>query len=411
MTRALQHNARDCAAGACLSIAALLLTMSCAVAASDLPRTTLRLTRTGAAQPVFRWETMRCEEWDVPDTGARAWRDTEGHTHLLASDTANRAMVGDDLDHVKQDCRIVFKGGEKDDPSQFDDRSWLAGTYTLDGRDVVALVHNEFHGQLRPALCPTRDYEKCWGNAITLATSHDGGLSFSHATAPLHYVAGVPYRYRGDAGHRVGYFNPSNIVRRDGYYYAFFWAEEEGAQPRGDCLMRTADLANPRAWRAWDGQAFTIAFADPYTENGKNEASHVCAPVGAGALVSFVSSLTLHRPSGLYIALMATNHAIEPSQQALAGVFASTSPDLIHWSQPILLWQSPLLFKYDCADREAIAYPSLLDPQSPTRNFEDTGDHAYIYLTEIHLSACRIGPNRDLVRIPIDISTSIGAAP
>lgn len=395
----------------CLVLGAMLAAMASAVAAEPPQQATLSVERAGPQEPVFVWQSMRCEEWDVPDTGARAWHDAQGRVHLLASDTNNRAMVGTDLDHVRQDCRIVFKGGEQDAPERYDDRSWLAGTYTLDGTDVFALIHNEFHGQLRPALCPSREYLKCWANTVTLAVSHDGGVSFSHAPAPAQFVAGPPYRYRGDIGHQVGYFNPSNIIARDGYFYAFFWAEQLGAQRRGACLMRTADLHDPRAWRGWDGKDFSVRFADPYTDDVTNDAAHVCAPIGEGGLVSIVSSVTLHRPSGLYLALMATNHAAAPGQDPVTGIFASTSSDLVHWTPAALLWRAPVLFKFECSDHEAVFYPSLLDPASKTRNFEDASDRAEIYFTNMHLADCRIGPNRDLVRVPVRIGVAGQAKP
>jgi hypothetical protein len=264
-------------------------------------------------------------------------------------------------------------------------------------------VHNEFQGDQRPTLCPSRDYTRCWRNSVTLAVSHDGGLSFSHADAPAQLVASLPYRYAGDIGHRSGYFNPSNIIARDGFYYAFFWAEAEGAQRRGACLMRTADLADPAAWRAWDGQGFTVHFVDPYRDPAVDPAAHVCAPVGEGRLTSVVSSLTRQRGSGRIIALMATERPPEPGKPPVTGIFASVSDDLLHWSEPTLLWPEELLFKYRCGAGDPVFYPALLDPTSSSRNFEDVGASGFIYLTDIHLESCRIGADRDLVRIPVEI--------
>ena len=367
---------------------------------------TLRLL--GPAEPVYSWRSMHCAMWDVPDAPARAWRDAGGAVHLLASAATNRAMVGPDLDHLRHDCRIIFEGGGADAPERYDDRSWIASTYTIDGTNVFALVHNEFHGNLRPSLCASRDYLSCWSNSVTSAISHDGGLSFAHAASPFHLVAAPPYRYIGDRGRRNGYFNPSNIVGRSGFYYAFFWAEAEGAQRRGACLMRTANLADPASWRGWDGSAFTIRFADPYRDTS-DPAAHVCAPVGEGALSGLVTSVTLHRPSGLYIALMATERAPAPGDAPVTGLFAATSPDLVHWSAPTLLWRSGLLFKFDCADRDIVFYPSLLDPASPARNFEEVGDRAMLYITKFNLDSCRLGADRDLVRIPVELRR-LGAA-
>jgi hypothetical protein len=391
--------------GLALFVCAALLVRVAAASAEAA----LSIAVTGPGEQVFVWSTMRCEAWDVPDSAARAWRDGQNRVHLIASHLTNRAMVGADLDHLRPDCRIVYKGGEQDAPERYDDRSWISATYTTDGNQLFALIHNEFHGQLRPVLCPSRVYDRCWRNTVTLAASHDGGFSFTHATPPWQFVAGLPYRYQGDVGHRSGYFNPSNIIRRGDFYYAFFWAEADGAQRRGACLMRTGNLADRHAWRGWDGADFTVQFADPYIENLKDVDKHVCAPVAADSLTSFVSSVTLHRPSGLYIALMATNRPAVPGGAPVTGLFAATSADLLHWSTPKLLQKAGVLFKYDCRDRDVVFYPSLLDPRSPSRNFEDTGDHAYIYLTDIHPEACHIGTNRDLLRIPVTIGVSSAA--
>ena len=172
--------------------------------AEAAPEASLAITIAGPGEPVFVWNAMRCEAWDIPDSAARAWRDGQNRVHLIASHLTNRAMIGPDLDHVRVDCHVVFKGGEQNAPERYDDRSWISSTYTPDGNQVFALVHNEFHGHLRPALCPSRDYMRCWRNTVTLVTSHDGGLSFSHATPPWQFVAGLPYRYEGDIGHRSG---------------------------------------------------------------------------------------------------------------------------------------------------------------------------------------------------------------
>jgi hypothetical protein len=368
----------------------------------------LTLRQTGPAQTVFSWKTMRCETWDVPDVPARAWRDARGKIHLLASNTSNREMVGPDLDHVRQDCRVVFKANEADDPSRWDDRGWISGVWTTDGSDVYALIHNEFHGHLRPALCPSRVYERCWWNTVTEVVSHDGGISFARPTPPWQYVAGLPYRYKGDLGHRVGYFQPSNIIKKDGEWYAFIWAEAERAQHRGVCLMRSLDVSDRRAWRAWDGHDFTVRFLDPYIDEVKAPERHVCAPIAEGVLTSFVSSVTLHRPSGLYVALMATVRSPRPGAAPVSGIFAATSPDLLHWSAPSLVRETPLLFKFGCGDSHAAAYPALLDPLSTSRNFEDMGDRAYLYLSDLHPSDCKLGPDRDLVRIPVAVGSAAG---
>jgi hypothetical protein len=107
------------------------------------------------------------------------------------------------------------------------------------------------------------------------------------------------------------------------------------------------------------------------------------------------------RSSGRYIALMATERAPAPGQPPVTGIFASDSRDLIQWSEPTLLWRAELLFKFTCGASDPVFYPALIDPKSPSRNFEDIDDRGFIYLTDLHLEGCRLGADRDLVRIPV----------
>ena len=102
--------------------------------------------------------------------------------------------------------------------------------------------------------CPSGDRQACWYNSITLARSTDGGRTFSQRAPPGHLVASVPYPYEPDAG-PFGLFGPSNIVYRaeDQHYYALIQAQRYGAQRAGTCVIRTARLDRPGAWRAWDG--------------------------------------------------------------------------------------------------------------------------------------------------------------
>lgn len=359
----------------------------------------LSITAAGQPETVFRWAADACARDDIPDAPARAFRDAAGRVHLIASHDTNRALVGGSLDKVRPDCRVIFKGGEQDDPSRFDDRDWIAATYTEDGKTVHALVHNEFQGHRRRDLCPSGKYMACWNNSVTEAVSTDGGLTFAPAAAPPnHVVATLPYRYSGGLGHHVGYFNPSNIVKRDNHYYALVFAVGQDAQKGGACLIRTDRLGDPASWRAWDGGNFAVSFADPYRKGDGDPAAHVCTPVGKGSLTAPVSSITLHEPSGTYIALMA---ATRPEG---GGIFAATSRDLIQWSAPKLILPLVVTGKQGCDDADAFNYPSLLDPNSSSRNFESTGNDAYIYLTRFSVENCHLGMNRDLLRLKVKIA-------
>jgi hypothetical protein len=386
------------------------LTRICGIATlllADTPSSfagALTLTIPQGAEPEIVFDHARdaCEKFDVPDVPARAFRASDGTIRLIASHWTNRAFAGATLDSLRHPCDIVFEGSGNGDPAAFDDRGWIVSTYTLDGVTVHALVHNEFHGHKRAALCPSGQYMDCWYNTITYAVSTDGGRSFKAPPGPERFVAGVPYRYDPTRGQRSGLFNPSNIVRRGDHFYTMMTSAPQGEQRAGVCLMRTDRLDDPASWRGWDGRDFTIRFTDPYrtpaTATGKPA---TCAPIPG--LTRLMASLSLHRPSGVYIGLFThrgkTGLGIEP----VDGVYYATSPDLIAWTPPRLLFPTPTTLDKGC-DTMPVVYPSLIDPDSPSRNFEDTDDDAYIYMTRITMEGCKTGWTRNLVRLRVHIA-------
>lgn len=378
-------------------LAALLLPMLGAPGASAL---TLTIPPGAAPEIVFHHARDACEKFDVPDVPASVFRTHDGTVRLIASHWTNRGMAGPDLDHLRHSCDILYEGGGDDDPSAFDDRGWITSTYTLDGRTVHALVHNEFHGHRRPALCPSGGYMECWYNTITYAVSTDGGRTFK-APRGRRLVAGVPYRYDPARGKRSGLFNPANIIRRGDHFYTMMSAAPQGAQAFGICLMRTDRLDDPASWRAWDGHGFSVRFIDPYREEPDPAGPPAtCTPVPG--LTRLVTGLSLHRPSGLYIGLFTHRQPTGTDGATVDGVFYSTSPDLLAWSPPRLLFPTPVTLNKGC-DTRPVVYPSLVDPDSPSRNFEDTDDDAYIYMTRITMDGCKTGWTRNLVRIGVHI--------
>ena len=377
--------------------AALALTLALALGMAAATAHALTIRKTGEPETVTSWQRDACAESDAPDTPARAFRDAGGTVHLIASHSTARALTGPSLDAVRPNCAVIFQGHGKDDPRLNDDRSWISSFYTPDGSTVFALVSNEFHGQKRRALCPSGEYMRCWRNSITAAVSSDGGASFRLSAAPPnHSVATLPYPYGGDVGQRTGYFAPSNIVRNGDHWYAFLWAERFGAQQRGACLMRTDNLADPQSWRGWDGKSYSVRFVRE-TQAGDPAETHVCAPVAPDVLQGTVRSVVRHRASGLFVATLAM------TRDGRTGIWTTTSRDLVGWSKPELLWAAPLLFRYGCGDAAAFDYPALLDPGSQSRNFEDVGKSAYVYMTRLNLDKCRITWNRDLVRMRVEI--------
>lgn len=351
----------------------------------------------GAPEVVFDSPAQGCAPWDSPDTPARAWRGADGQVRLLSGAApANRLAVGPKLGDVRHDCRVIYQSGESDDPAAYDDRVWLHATHVAPDGRIAALAHVEYQGHRRPEGCPSGSYVDCWWNAVVELQSTDGGSSFRRTGPP---VAVSPYRYTGDLGHRSGYFNPSNIVSRDGFLYVFVMADGVEGQPDGPCLLRRPETGDAADWRAWDGANFTVRFADPYA--GPAEATH-CAPVEG--IASTISGIAWASSIGRWIAVTPATRK-DPEGTTRSGIWWSRSADLVTWTTPDLLWEAPLLWRRDCAMDAAYAYPSLLDPDSPDPNFATLDEDFWLYLVRLPLAACKTGPERDLVRLPVHWDT------
>jgi hypothetical protein len=353
----------------------------------------------GPPETVFDWSEDRCVDTHYPDAPARAFRDSAGRIHLIASDNEPRFMFGTSLDALEPDCRTVMAPGGDPDPGHVSDQRWISSLLTRGGTHVWALLHHEFQGHRRPELCRTGSYKACWWNALTFARSEDGGRTFIEPVPPGHVVAALPYPYEGDVGRPVGYFSPSNIVEHEGFAYAAFFAESYRRQRRGVCIMRTATPDDPGSWRAWNGEAFA-ARLDGRAPGTGSDADAVCMPVSPGRLASTLWTIVEHRPTGLFIGLTAlvSGPASEP-----AGIYVTTSRDLLDWSEPRLVWAAPLMFAFDCGAAAVYAYPALIDAKSDDLSFATVGADANLYLTRFNLSGCRLGQDRDLVHIPVEI--------
>jgi hypothetical protein len=349
----------------------------------------------------FRYASDRCTDTDTPDAPPRAFRDYHGQVHLFATHDDNRALVGRDFNNLHHPCSIVFRGRHAASAREFSDREWLTAFYTDDGRHIVALVHDEFQGNLRKASCPSGSYIACWENNLTLATSTDGGSTFVEKPAPHNLVASLPYRYQGELGRPIGYFQPSNIVRKDGHFYVMFHAEAFGQQAWGTCVARSDDIDSPTSWRGWDGAGFNAVFVDPYIGTQRDIKSHVCLPVGKGGLFDF-GSLTYDETSKEFLAVTSIPHG---SGNAFTppGAYVATSRDLIHWSQPELLVSEGQLKSHDTSDQNFYGFFSLIDERSGALDFSSISGDPSLYLYFVELDQAYAPYARRLVKLAVSI--------
>jgi len=203
------------------------------------------VTTTGPLEPVYDYDTQRCLDFDWPDIPVRAFRDSLNRVQVVTGQGSifNNRMIGPDFDHLTRDCTPLMSNSNNPLPSEYDDAEWLSGIYTPDGTQVYALVHSEYHGFVHPGYCGD-DYVECRFNTITFAQSSNRGDSYTQPPPPQHLVASMPYRSVPGDG-RYGFFSPSNIVEKDGWFYDMILSSVKyRRQAGGVCLMRTQDLAD-----------------------------------------------------------------------------------------------------------------------------------------------------------------------
>jgi len=343
-------------------------------------------------EPVFLWTRDRCAEDDIPDAPLRAVRIDSHFVTAFATHEQNRRFVGNDLRTLHRDCRVVFSGRHSEKPEDYSDRIWISSTWSDDGRTIFALGHNEYQAERHLDRCRFQTYFACWWNAIVPLRSDDGGLTFSRIGERP--VATIPIRQDVDQGHARGFFEPTNIVRRGYAFFVLIRATREGPQEAGTCLFRTDDLARPDSWRFFDGEGFS-ANVDPYRDEVRD--AKPCAPLKG--LRGSVGSVAYAPALGVYFAIS----AFGSKTSSVSGFYYSVSSDLIHWSEGRRFLALPTPWSGACGE-DRFVYPSLVDPNSSSRNFDVIGDEPSLFFVRQHFDGCQGTMQRDLIRMRLRLT-------
>ena len=359
--------------------------------------TQLSISVASSEETVFNWKTERCDDADIPDDAARAFRDSSNTVHLIASHLNNRAMTGSDLDHVVKNCHIIFRAGQSDDPMTFDSEGWIESVYTEDGVNIHALISMDYHPERYNLPCfNEKKAGDCWYSTIVAAQSHDKGENFSiPAKLPQRFVSGSALSFDPRRVAVVGSLVPSNILKVQSFYYVLFSVAGYGDQVAGECIMRTMSLDDARSWRSWDGTGFNVEFLPPAANRAVQKPNNVCTTLKdlQHAPVRSVSKI-----GSRYIAISFDSG--DPGSNIKSKIVAQTSFDLIHWSSETTVMVLPIYGADRINGTAAYFYPSLLDPKSSSRNFDDIGAHPYLYMTKYTYGA---GLDRNLVRYRLNI--------
>lgn len=370
-------------------IALFVATLSGAPAHAQKGLPVVVATPVGADQVIFEGPKQGCDPNDIPDAPLRAVRLADGRIAAFGLHFDNRRLVGSSFTTLKLECSVVFRGTGNATPERFDDRIWIAATHTRDGQRIEALGHAEYHGEAHPGRCPHKDNLKClWVSVIGLV-SEDGGQSFQRLPAP---VAVPGMKAEAEMGRHRGFFNPTNIITHKGAEHFLVAQTGWNGQPFGVCLFRRTG----NGWRAWDGNGFNTAFPNPYDSGFAPQGA--CKPLPPFLLVP--GSVTKHRASGLWLAIFPGHKGgsdMRGGTLPTSGFYLAASRDLIEWSAPTMVMETPLLGERPCGQPAVATYPTLIDEAAEGRNFDNVGDVAQLAFTRITAKGCDLIHERRIV--------------
>lgn len=343
---------------------------------------------------VDQWK--KCHMIDVPDVPAKFFFDQQNVTHLVAGSTNFHVSLGTPLRQTRK-CEVAWNMTGDPDPSMFAGDEFLDGTHALDNGTVYALLDTEYPGQRYDNCAANLSYPYCYQLSISLAVSHDWGLTWAHALPPpRNLVATVPYVY--NMSHISYGWGAPSIVRspKDGYIYMIMWNKHDiGLQEGGLSVARTASIGDPASWRGLDKNGeFTVSYVSPYTMDPGTEADHVseivnlpknCAPHGltySTDIDKFVVSLCC------YDSWLIQSSARLRGGNSMATFLFATSPDMITWSETTRFFNTTRDVPANISSMvTGKMYPSLFDPQEATargdRNFGVIGREPWLYWVSV----------------------------
>jgi hypothetical protein len=345
----------------------------------------------GSEITVFRWAADRCDAEDIPDVALRVLNEGSEDARILSSNSNNRFRKLDlSTMHIRSECASGLKSGRQADPGLYNDFSWIA-SLASEENVVHALIHHEYHANDHAGKCRFKVYEQCWYNTITYARSDDRGKTF-HQSVPPKVVAAPPFLQEEGQGKRRGFFNPSNIIFYQGYWWTFIYTAGWNGQHFGSCLFRSPDVSEPGSWRAYNGADFTSDFPDPYIGGAKADTTP-CLPLFDQSVGS-ISRTGDGRFVSVFIKREKSNDAGRPNRFF---VDLAWSVDLIHWSDPEQLTEITDVSTSDCSENARYAFPALLSIEDGVIRQGELRGRIFLSIVRFNIQNCKLSLNRDLV--------------
>lgn len=201
--------------------------------------------------------------------------------------------------------------------SVYGNRNWMFSVYAENG-NLHGLTHHEWYRQPR-TIGRVTGFDAInangylpWVATIGWAKSVDGGQSwrmrdtsdFSSRVILVPEPSGNGY-----AGAPYGFMHPSNIVKQDGYYYAFvstanYRAAGGGVQKQiGVSLLRSASLETTMDWQFWTGTHWENIDHGVFQGNMGRQQPYVFWKREDGCSHLYAMNVRKHRDSGKWIVL------------------------------------------------------------------------------------------------------------
>jgi hypothetical protein len=346
----------------------------------------------GPRTAVFISPKDSCNQNDVPDAMARAFRDYTGTIHFSSASSELFESLGPTLETLQHSCDEAYNSKNDTNPADFNDQVWIDSFYTLDGKHIAGLAHTEYHGWAITGECDVQgdaQYSACEYDSDTYHFSEDGGYHFYTPKVPTNFLAGYPYQYKIDDG-PMSYSVDTNVIEYGGWYYAvatdYNWPPNCSGTtgpnrclvPLGGAPLRTQHVFDPNSWRSWNGTDFSVSFADPYARTLAHPEQHVYTPV---PYMEYVNALGIYQPSNLVVAVLWDywDNTLGPP-----GMYLTTSTDMVNWTKPTLVVTVKDLLSEDPKGSWLYAYFSLIDPDATDLNFSQIGDHPYLYYVRLN---------------------------
>jgi hypothetical protein len=371
-------------------VLASALSMHTRLAAAAEPSVTV----TSSPRTLYKAIAAGCGPNFIPDSPARAFRRADGNVELIAAHFEDWMMIGRNFESLKPSCKSImdFDDYHRKVPGQL----WIQATYTLDGRHIEGLISQDLSRTKMAEGCQNRNIPgRCWVNQIIAVNSGDMGNHFN----PGRVVASFGDNFPPQEKWQFGFFTATNIVHQGNLFYVVLFftppsipGSSGGMTQSGNCLFRTNNILDPGSWRGWTGTGFTY---DP--NRGKGQCATI-SPADSGPYRSIEYAPKDHQ----WIVMTAGRHQLPGDPRPIPGFYSMTSPDLIHWSSYARVMGVPTSAA-DSIDN-IYSYPSLIDPESSSNNF-DTLDHdTAILVFSVHHLKHGVGTmNRDLEFTPIRV--------